>query len=392
MKRFDMIIQGGGLVGLTAVNVLASKGFSVALIERQKPTLEWDKSRFDFRCSAISRGSERLFQSVNLWKKMVDDRVSPYQRMRVWDALGYGEIMFDAAEVAEPDLGHIIENHVMLKALWQAAEENSNITLYVNSPPIAVETRDENILLILENNTVIQGNLLIGADGGHSWLRESLKIETHRRDYQQAALVATVTTELPHAATAYQRFLPEGPLAFLPLAKPNTSSIVWTTTPEKAQILLALEDAAFCKTLTQHFDAQLGSVLTVMDRKSFKLEGLQAKRTIDDRVVLIGDAAHVIHPLAGQGVNLGLWDVKKLTEILEEARDKQIDIGHPLILRKYERATKGHVTMMKLAMEFFNILFKTDSTAAIGARSMGLNFMNNAKFLKKRIILEAMGI
>ena len=135
MKRFDMIIQGGGLVGLTAVNVLASKGFSVALIARQKPTLEWDKSRFDFRCSAISRGSERLFQSVNLWKKMVDDRVSPYQRMRVWDALGYGEIMFDAAEVAEPDLGHIIENHVMLKALWQAAEENSNITLYVNYPP-----------------------------------------------------------------------------------------------------------------------------------------------------------------------------------------------------------------------------------------------------------------
>lgn len=392
---FDVIILGGGLVGLTAVNLCAQQGFSVALVERQEPRLTWDDNHFDIRCSAISKASQRLFQEIGVWDLMVKERVSAYQRMHVWDALGFGEITFDAAEVGEPDLGHIIENRVMQKALWMQAKQNTNVHFFVPATPLALHIEPEYACLTLNNQTKLKAKLIIGADGGHSWLREHLHIALKQHDYQQNALVATVRTELSHQHTAWQRFLPEGPLAFLPLnnkEKSNLSSIVWTSTTEKTKVLMSLTEENFCKELAHAFDYRLGAILAVAERRDFSLSRMHAKHYIDARVALIGDAIHVIHPLAGQGVNLGLSDAQKLVQTISLAKKCESDIGTSLILRKYERARKGQILSTLIAMDFFNQAFTRVDTLALGLRSMGLNFVDKTPFLKKKMMLQAMGL
>lgn len=394
---FDIIILGGGLVGLTAANLCAQQGFSVALIERQEPYLTWDNNHFDVRCSAISKASQNIFQELGVWESMVKDRVSPYQYMHVWDALGFGEITFDAAEVNESDLGHIIENRVMIKALWSQAKQNANITFFVPASPVNLQIESTQVFLTLDNQACLKAKLIIGADGGHSWLREFIHIESEKHDYHQSAMVATVSTELSHQQTAWQRFLPEGPLAFLPLniEKPNQtnlSSIVWTSSTEKTKVLMDLPDEKFCEELAHAFDYRLGAVLSTSERRDFSLSRMHAKRYISDRVAFIGDAIHVIHPLAGQGVNLGLGDAKKLSEILSLASKKTNDIGNHLVLRKYERARKGQILSTLMAMDVFNKGFTHQNTLTLGLRSIGLNFVDKTAFLKKKMMLQAMGL
>jgi len=335
--EFDIIILGGGLVGLTAANLCATAGFSVALVERQKPSLTWDNKDFDIRCSAISKASQNIFQALGVWEAMVKERVSAYQYMHVWDALGFGEISFDAAEVGESDLGHIIENRVMIKALRLQAKQSSAITFFVSTSPVDLQVESKYVLLTLDkDNQRLKAKLIIGADGGHSWLRERIHIPSKQHDYHQSALVATVSTELSHQQTAWQRFLPEGPLAFLPLNadKIHVSSIVWTSTTEKTKALLALPETEFCEALAHAFDYRLGKVLSTSERRTFPLHRLHANCYIHNRVALVGDAIHVIHPLAGQGVNLGLRDAKTLVETLSMASKRASDIGDYLVLRK----------------------------------------------------------
>lgn len=399
-SEFDIIILGGGLVGLTAANLCAAQGFSVALIERQEPRLTWDTNHFDIRCSAISKASQNIFQELGIWESMVKDCVSPYQHMHVWDALGFGEITFDATEVNEPNLGHIIENRVMIKALWNHAKQNTNITFFVPASSVNLQIEPEQAILTLDNQACLKAKLIIGADGGHSWLRKFINIESKQQDYQQSAIVATVSTELSHQQTAWQRFLPEGPLAFLPLNidksnqtnQSNFSSIVWTSSTEKSKALMALSEAKFCKELAHAFDYRLGAVLSTSERREFSLSRMHAKRYIGDRIALIGDAIHVIHPLAGQGVNLGLSDAKKLGDILSIASKKANDIGNHLVLRKYERARKGQVLSTLMAMDVFNKTFTNKNALSLGLRSIGLNFVDKMPFLKKKMMLQAMGL
>jgi len=398
--EFDIIILGGGLVGLTAANLCAQQGFSVALVERQEPHLSWDDNHFDIRCSAISKASQMLFQEMGVWDAMVKERVSSYQRMHVWDALGFGEITFDAAEVGEADLGHIIENRVMQKALWVHAKQSTHIHFLVPSSPVALHVEPEHVFLTLQDQTSLKAKLIIGADGGHSWLRERANIESKQHDYHQSALVATVCTELSHQQTAWQRFLPEGPLAFLPLNSGNShqpnpynlSSIVWTSTTEKTKTLMSFTDAKFCEELAHAFDYRLGSVLSTAERRDFSLSRMHANHYISDRVALIGDAIHVIHPLAGQGVNLGLGDARKLVETLSSANKRTSDIGHHLVLRKYARARKGQILSTLLGMDFLNRMFTREDTLSLGLRSIGLNFVDKTAFLKKKMMLQAMGL
>jgi len=399
-SEFDIIILGGGLVGLTAANLCAQQGFSVALVERQELPLAWDDNHFDIRCSAISKASQILFQEMGVWDSMVKERVSPYQRMHVWDALGFGEITFDAAEVGEADLGHIIENRVMQKALCVHAKQSTHVHFCMPANPVALHVEPDHVFLMLSDQTNLKAKLIIGADGGHSWLREFIHIESKQHDYHQSALVATVRTELPHQQTAWQRFLPEGPLAFLPLNSGkspqlnpcNLSSIVWTSTTEKTKILISLTEAKFCEELAHAFDYRLGSVLSTAERRDFSLNRMHANQYIANRVALIGDAIHVIHPLAGQGVNLGLGDAKKLAETLSLANKRQSDIGHHLVLRKYERARKGQILSTLLAMDFLNRTFTREDTLSLGLRSIGLNFVDKTAFLKKKMMLQAMGL
>jgi 2-octaprenylphenol hydroxylase len=392
-QEFDIIILGGGLVGLTAASLCAQYGFSVALVERQEPSLIWDKNQFDIRCSAISKASQNIFQKIGVWESMVEDRVSAYQYMHVWDALGFGEISFDAADVGEANLGHIIENRVMIRALWEKAKQNTNITFFVPEKAVDVQIEPEYALLTLSDQNKIKTKLIVGADGGHSWLRKFLNIESNQQDYHQSAIVATVSTQLSHQQTAWQRFLPEGPLAFLPLNsdKANSSSIVWTSSTEKTKALMALPPEKFCEALAHAFEYRLGAVLSTSERRNFSLTKLHAKRYIADRVALIGDAIHVIHPLAGQGVNLGLGDAKKLSDTLLLANKKTNDIGNHLVLRKYERARKGKILATLVAMDVFNKAFTYADTLSLGLRSIGLNIVDKTAFLKKKMMLQAMG-
>jgi len=399
--EFDIIILGGGLVGLTAANLCAQQGFSVALVERQEPQLSWDNNHFDIRCSAISKASQIIFQEMGVWESMLKERVSAYQRMHVWDARGFGEITFDSAEVGTADLGHIIENRVMQKALWENAKHGMQVHFFVPANPMALHVEPDHVMLTLNDQTKLKAKLIIGADGGQSWLREFMHIESKKHDYHQNALVATVCTELSHQQTAWQRFLPEGPLAFLPLRnietsnqynQSNLSSIVWTSTTEKTKALMALTETKFCEELAHAFDYRLGHVLSTAERRDFSLSSLHAKHYIAARVALIGDAIHVIHPLAGQGVNLGLGDAQKLVETLSSANKRGSDIGNHLILRKYERARKGKILSTLMAMDFFNRSFAREDTLSLGLRSMGLNFVDKAAFLKKKMMLQAMGL
>lgn len=394
--EFDLIIVGGGLVGLTAANLCAQHGLSVAVVEAKKPQLEWPEHSVDIRCSAISRSSQLIFKKLGIWEEL-SCHASPYQSMVVWDALGFGEVQFDAAEMGEPDLGHIIENRIMLKALWERAKKN-HVVIMDFAFPKSLQIEKEEALLLFEDK-ILKAQLIVGADGGKSWVRETTKLKTVCKSYHQHALVATIKTERPHQCTAWQRFLPEGPLAFLPLSEPNTSSIVWSSTKENIETLLGLSEESFCRSLAQGFGYRLGQVLTISERLSFPLKMLYAKQSVTDRIALIGDAAHVIHPLAGQGVNLGLSDAHCLSEILGTFKAKETtfsnegyDIGRYLVLRKYERARKGQVLTLIAMMDFFKKTFGSKLSGIIGLRSLGLNVVNKSRYLKNKIIAQAMGI
>lgn len=389
---YDLIILGGGLVGLTAALLCAKQNLKVALVEGHTPSFEWDQSTFDFRCSAISRASEMILRKAGVWDTIEGTRVSPYKTMFVWDAIGFGELNFDAESVAETDLGHIIENRVILKSLWDKINHHDNIFLFCPRRSTQVEIVSDKVQLWLDDGSSITAKLIVGADGAKSWLRQKMHFDTKTKDYHQSALVATVTTTLPHEATARQRFLPEGPLAFLPLSPPNTSSIVWTGTRENTEKRRDLSEEEFKNALAQAFDYKLGNILSVFDRHIFPLSRLHAKHYVKERVALIGDALHVVHPLAGQGLNLGFLDAEMLAQVLGDGKRKDYDIGHFLLLRRFERARKSQVMMMMTALEFFNRIFKYEETFVVGARGLGMDLINQTPWLKKEIILRAMGL
>jgi len=391
-NNFDVLILGGGLVGLTVAHLCANKRFNVAVIEQKTPDLTYSLDQYDLRCSAISRKSQRIFEEIGIWNTIVTERVSPYRSMVVWEALGFSEIKFNAAEVGEPDLGLIIENRTMIRALWEAAKQHSNITLQPATQPKILQMNNNEVLLETEEQKLFQANLIIGADGAQSWLRKTANIDVNVRDYHQYALVANVKTEFSHQETAWQRFLSEGPLAFLPLSEPCMSSIVWTATEEKINALMSLPEDEFCQTLAQAFDYRLGRILASSTGQCFPLKMLHAKQYIKERLALIGDALHVIHPLAGQGVNLGLEDAFELAEIINTARNNGSDIGDYLVLRKYERARKGAVAKMIFAMEFFKKTFTSQSFLNSSLRSFGIGILNKSSYLKEKIIQEALGL
>lgn len=399
MEEYDIVIIGGGLVGLTAALLCTKQNFTVALISLGAPPLTWDTSTIDIRCSAINGASQKIFQLLDVWEAIDKLGISPYQKMHVWDALGFGEITFDAAEIGKPELGHIIENRVMLKALWEKAQNTPNIKLIVPGKPISYSLENNHCELHLsleadgdtEIKKTIAAKVILGADGAHSWLREQAEIPKQGWSYEQSAIVAMLETEAPHQKTAWQRFLPEGPLAFLPLANSHFCSIVWTASPESSARRLQLTEQAFCEEIAQHFDYRLGKILSVGERRSFPLEMQHAKHYVKERIALLGDAMHVIHPLAGLGVNLGMQDALSLVEVLAKAKGKEEDIGQFQVLRVYERARKGPVLSMIALMEGFKRVFASQSSLMIGLRSLGLNTSDSLLYLKQKIMQTAIG-
>lgn len=402
-KQYDIVIVGGGMVGSALACTLSQPNFfpklsttkgkelRIALIEGQEADFNWSEDGHDIRVSAITRASQQLFEHLGVWENMVAERVSPYGEMFVWDATGNGSIHFDCADIGEPNLGHIIENRVITKALIQQTEQIDNIDLFCPASPKQLLLATDQAQLELEDGTVLECTLLVGADGSNSWVRQQAGIQVDTRTYNQQALVTTVKTEHYHQDTAWQRFLPTGPLAFLPLTD-GYSSIVWSTAPEQANELLELDESAFKTALADAFDYKLGVIIEVGPRATFPLKGQHAKHYVKPHLALVGDAAHTIHPLAGQGVNLGFADVSELAQVLHEARNNGDAIGSFRTLRRYERARRGDNLLMLESMGAFKTLFSNNSMALSQLRNMGLNITDKLGPAKHLFMRQAMGL
>ena len=386
----DLIIVGGGMVGAALGCALGEAGFSVTVLERREPQRVWPDDEVDLRVSALTRASQRILENLGAWERMAELRISPYTDMEVWDAAGSGRIHFSAAEIGEPNLGHIVENRVTQLALWERLEKLPNVSLRFPAG-VSQLLLEQGPALRLADGELMRAGLIVAADGRDSQIRAMAGIGTKGWDYDQHAIVATVSPELHHGFTARQRFMKTGPLAFLPIDD-GRCSIVWSTSPEQAGELMALDEEAFCAALTQASERMLGEVTAVGPRGVFPLRLGHAETYIKPGLALIGDAAHAIHPLAGQGVNLGFLDAAALAETLIEARKAGREIGSQSTLRRYERARKGGNMAMLAAMDAFKRTFSNEILPLRLARNLGLSLADNAGPLKGMLVRRALGL
>jgi 2-octaprenylphenol hydroxylase len=391
VERYDILIAGGGLVGASLACALGKSELKVALVESGDiPKIPAVDDPVGLRVSAITRASQRIFQNLGVWETIKSRRISPFREMKIWEEDGYGRIHFDSAEIGEDTLGFIIENQLIQAALYERCNHFENI--HVISDSIQLFTvQEDSVDVELSNGPSLKTRLLVGADGRDSSIREQAGIKTKGWDYQQTAVVACVTPEKSHQETAWQRFLSTGPLAFLPLSN-GDCSIVWSTTPEEAERLLALPDDKFCEKLEDAFGSKLGKILNVGTRAAFPLCLQHATSYVQPRIALAGDAAHAIHPLAGQGVNIGLLDAATLAEVLIQSSSQEKDPGAYAVLRKYERWRKGENMAMMAAMDGFKKAFGSDLEPVKMLRGLGLNFANQTAPLKNLIMRRTMGL
>ena len=387
MKNFDVLIAGGGMVGAALAALLGRQGWSVCLVEamdpRQQPVVQ--------RVSAIALPVIDMLKQLDVWRHLSASQYCAFREMKVWDALGRGNIHFDSADVQLPALGYIIENHAIQAALWQLLEDLPSVEIYCPSTLSDIQRDGGGITASVEAHRV-QARLLVGADGKNSQVRSWAMLPVSQKDYGHHALVTVVQTERPHAETAWQRFLPTGPLAFLPLAD-GRCSIVWSLPPEKARVLTQLDNDEFREQLATAFEHRLGAVITATQPVAFPLQMLHAHQYVAAGVALIGDAAHVIHPLAGQGVNLGFLDAMTLAATLldsAEASPQQRPISLA-VLRRYERWRKGHNVLVTSLMDAFKWLFSSQQGGLVWLRSIGLNVFNQTSWIKGKLLVLMVG-
>lgn len=380
--QFDIVIVGGGITGLTLAALLAkgrqSDALNITVIDAAKRPSFSAADDVSLRVSAIANGSAEILDSVGAWSTIRDARVSPYDSMCVWDERDNPDssaaLRFDASEFAVSQLGFIVENVLVQHELLQVLDESK------------VQLQFESRLKALP-----EADLVVGADGARSFVRDLVGIGTNQWPYQQTAVVTHLTTELDHQSTAWQRFLRDGPLGMLPLAD-GRISVVWSTTAEKAQQALDASEDELGKMLTEASDAVLGQLTVAGPKGAFPLCAQHAENYVLPGVALIGDAAHAIHPLAGQGANLGLQDAAELAQVIAAALNKGSHPGDRPVLRQYERARKGaNLTMLHL-MTGLNRLFTTDSTVLGEVRTAGMRLFNRSGPVKERAVKVALGV
>lgn len=411
-QRVDVVIVGGGLVGATMACLLQDTALKVALVDKGSWPGPSGATRegFDPRVSALTSASKACLGDLGLWSRIEDQRCCPYQEMTVWDADGTGHIHFSAADLNEPELGTIVENTVVLgvlrERLAEAAKETENMRVYTGQavaslllPKVLPQAgASERALLTTDKGLRIETDLVIAADGAGSPLRSMAGFRTREWDYGHTALVTTVRTELPHRHTAWQRFMDTGPLAFLPLSpasgsdEQHYSSIVWSLLPERAEALMALADADFCRELGFSFEHRLGAIEWADKRYSFPLRQRHAVDYVQPGIALIGDAAHTIHPLAGQGVNLGILDAQALAANLKQAVAGGRCPGDLTVLKRYQRARIGHNLGMMGVMEGFKHLFASQSLPLRWLRNMGMSGVDRVTVVKNQLARRAMGL
>ena len=387
--KIDIAIVGGGMVGATLACALSQSDYRVTLIEPHQPTAPKVGDPFDLRVSALSVASENILRKLGAWSIMEQHRVHAYREMFVWDAGGVGSIHFDAADMGRPHLGHIVENSVIQSALWQQLKKSTNCQIITGQKVTQLELRNACARLSLDDGAQIEAQLVVAADGVNSHMREMAGIAVSSKSYAQKGIVATIKTELSHQETAWQRFLPTGPLAFLPLSE-NTASIVWSLDTPEADRLMALEAKQFQQELATAFECRLGDVELLSERQSFPFKRQHAETYVLPRFALVGDAAHAIHPLAGQGVNLGLLDVATLAEELCSKRCK--NPGNIKDLKRFQRRRIGDNLATLMSMSGFKNVFGSEDKMITAVRNMGLDVANKIPLVKKHFMQQAMGL
>lgn len=392
---YDLLIAGGGMVGSGLAALVAAaeatRGLRIALVEPKPALAPLPGEPLDVRVSALSRAALRLLVAAGAWS-LVDARLPcAYERMIVWDstapAAGPDTLVFDAAEVGEPDLGHVVENRAVAAALLERALA-AGVTL-IKSPVTGLELDADLARVALGERTVTTG-LVVAADGADSPLRRLAGLGGEASAYPQEAFVAHLGSELPHGSAARQRFLPEGPLALLPLADGRVS-VVWSTRPERAAALAALDDLAFSAAVTAASDGVLGRLTLSSSRPRFPLRHFNAGSYRGTRLALIGDAAHSVHPLAGQGVNQGFLDALALAAVIGAAVQDGEDPGDPRVLGRYARPRQAENALMGAALDGIFRIFTDERPLVRRGRRLGLGLVNRSRGLKRLLIAQAQG-
>lgn len=402
----DIAIVGAGLVGAALAASLKGSGLNIALIDNQtEASLQRSLApassvnEFEARVSALTVASQSVLNEIGAWEKMDPQKIQAYQKMKVWDELGTAAIEFDSAELYQDSLGCILENQLIISALHKVLAEQTNLKRFLGNKLNTiqlVEGETEQHLLTLESGQLIQCKLLVAADGANSRVRQWAAMPTREWDYQHEAIVATIKTAKKHQNTAWQRFSESGPLAFLPLADADNTqqycSIVWSQETARAKSLMALSETEFLNELAKSIEFNLGDLDAVSTRYAIPLRQRHAKTYVKPGIVLLGDAAHTIHPLAGQGVNLGFKDVKVLADILKEADKQGLEVNSLVLLKRYQRQRQGDNLLMMGAMEGFKRLFEQPDPVVRWLRNTGMNWVNKQSFLKNQIAKHAMGL
>ncbi len=383
--NFDVVIIGGGLVGASLAAALGTSGLSLAMVESQ--TTPQSSGEWDGRIYAISPGSRNFLEQSGVWPLLEPDRSSPVEMMRVFGDTG-AELEFSAYQMGVAELACILENRALHRALWQKMQSQENLTLIQPASCAALHLGDKAAELELEDGRTLKAKLVVGADGRDSWVRNQAGIKAAPVDYHQYGVVANFDCELPHRGIAYQWFQSDGILALLPLPG-NRVSMVWSVVPEKSTDLLALEHDELCAQVAAASQHKLGKLTILTSPAAFPLRMLTLPHIISRRLALIGDAAHNIHPLAGQGVNTGFRDARQLTQLLLEHRSLG-DCGDAHLLRRYERKRKEDIYSMQATTFGLKYLFNNDDPILRNLRNLGLGATNHLTPLKKMLMQHAL--
>lgn len=386
----DVLVIGAGMIGAAFAAALRDAPLSVALIDAGGPPPSLPQPPYAPRISALSPGSRAILEACGAWPRLDAARIGPYHGMQVWDAASRGAIEFSAADLGAPWLGYIVENSNVHHALLGAIDAADNIDCRFHTTPQGLDVTGDHCRLHLRDQASLSARLVVGADGAGSWLRGELGIAAPTRRYAERAFVCQVRTTLAHGAVARQRFLPSGPLAFLPLAN-GDCSVVWSADAPLAAELAELDAAALGERLGDAFEHRLGEVELRGPVGGFDLSRRRATRYVVARGALLGDAAHVVHPLAGQGANLGFADAWSLARVLRDAARRERDIGGLHVLRRYERWRRSDNLAMLRMLDVLHGLFASRSAVVRGVRGVGLNLVDRHDGVKRFLAGQALG-
>jgi ubiquinone biosynthesis UbiH/UbiF/VisC/COQ6 family hydroxylase len=386
--EFDVIVIGGGLVGAAFALALQDSGLKLALVESAPPPPLPQDGSWDSRIYAISPGNAAFLSELGVWETMDRQRIMPIEEMRVWGDDGISRLDFSAYETGTASLGFIVESRLMQAALWARLQGLPGIELISPARCTSLSLRDDEACLALGDGRILHSKLIVGADGGNSWTRTQAGLSVTVSDYRQMGVVANFATEKPHGSIARQWFLEDSILAWLPLPG-NRISMVWSTSPAHARHLLNLAPEVLCTEVQEAGEAMLGGLQLLTPAAAFPLRLQNAEAVVRPRLALIGDAAHLVHPLAGQGVNLGFHDAKGLAALLHD-RHPPADVGNFGLLRRHERARQADVRAMQVMTDSLHTLFGSEIPGIGKLRNLGMSFINRRQWLKRQLVAHAM--